>query len=121
VRARCAQGRPSYFSGRPIKEEGLRSTQAELGDNSASYDLVNKEGTSSKSRHFERATIMIKYAIMRLVVISYLVSTVFCVADVFTKATDADTFFKMRGVLRNLKTWDMGMRFHRMKRFWNYD
>ena len=72
-----------------------------LGDNKAMYDMVSKEGTTSKSRHFERATIFIKYMVMRLIVACKLVSTKFMIADVFTKATDRDTFLRMRDVLRN--------------------
>ena len=83
---------------------------AQLTDNSASFDLVSKEGTSSKSRHFERAIILVKYAIMRLLVSCYLVSTKFMVADIFTKATDETTFQTMRGILRNTKSPQLGMR-----------
>ena len=72
-----------------------------LGDNSAMHDLVTKEGSSSRSRHFERATIFVKYAVMRLVVVCLLVGTKFMSADVFTKATDEATFKTMRSVLRN--------------------
>ena len=39
-----------------------------LGDNKAMNDLVNKEGSSQLSRHFERATILVKYAVQRLLV-----------------------------------------------------
>jgi len=72
-----------------------------IGDNSAMHDLVTKEGASSRSRHFERATIFIKYAVMRLIVVCLLVGTKFMSADVFTKATDEATFKTLRGILRN--------------------
>ena len=72
-----------------------------LGDNSAMHDLVSKEGGSSRSRHFERATIFVKYAVMRLVVVCMLIGTRFMTADVFTKATDEGTFKTMRAILRN--------------------
>ena len=36
-----------------------------LVDSSAMHDLVAKEGSSSRSRHFERCTVLIKFAIMR--------------------------------------------------------
>ena len=72
-----------------------------IGDNSAMHELVTKEGASSRSRHFERATIFIKYAVMRLIVVCLLVGTKFMSADVFTKATDAATFKTLRGILRN--------------------
>ena len=72
-----------------------------LGDNKASVELVNKEGASSKSRHFERATILVKYAVMRMIVVCKLIGTKFMAADIFTKATDLETFEKMRGIMRN--------------------
>ena len=73
-----------------------------LGDNKASTELAVKEGSSSKSRHFERATIFIKYAIQRLIVIVQLVSTKMMIADIFTKAVDMATFDLMRSKLRNI-------------------
>ena len=73
-----------------------------LGDNKATSELVTKEGTSSKSRHFERATIFVKWAVMKLMIAYQLVSTKFMVADIFTKATDEATFLKMRSIMRNV-------------------
>ena len=72
-----------------------------LGDNSAMNDLVSKEGGSSRSRHFERTTIFIKYAVMRLVVVCMLIGTKFMSADLFTKTTDEATFKTLRAILRN--------------------
>ena len=72
-----------------------------LGDNRASDILVNKEGASSRSRHFELATIFVKYMVLRLVVACKLVRTFFMIADIFTKATDEETFYKMKHELRN--------------------
>ena len=60
-----------------------------------------KEGASSRSRHFELTTIFVKYMVLRLVVTCQLVRTHFMIADIFTKATDEDTFFRMRHQLRN--------------------
>ena len=73
-----------------------------LGDNSAMHDMVVKEGSSSKSRHFERATIFVKYMVMRLMIICKLVPTAYMIADIFTKATDVDTFVRMRDSMRNI-------------------
>ena len=73
-----------------------------LGDNSAMHDMVVKEGSSSKSRHFERSTIFVKYMVMRMMVVCKLVSTVHMIADIFTKATDVDTFTRMRDSMRNI-------------------
>ena len=72
-----------------------------LGDNKPMYDMVTKEGTSSRSRHFERATIFIKYAVLKLMAVCHLVGTKFMSADIFTKATDEWTFKTMRAILRN--------------------
>ena len=74
---------------------------AVLGDNSAMNELVTKEGASSRTRHFERATVLIKYAVLQLIVTVHLISTKFMIADVFTKATDEQTFKTMRSVMRN--------------------
>ena len=81
-----------------------------LGDNSAMHDLVIKEGSSSRSRHFERATIFIKYAVVRLIVVCVLVGTKFMSADVLTKATDEATFKTMRSILRNQVEDGMALR-----------
>ena len=72
-----------------------------LGDNRATDILVNKEGSSSRSRHFERATVYIKYAVMKLIMKLFLVPTSEMVADIFTKPTDQETFVKMRDELHN--------------------
>ena len=80
---------------------GAVGPTAVLGDNSAMVELVTKEGASSRTRHFERATVLIKYAVLQLIVTVHLISTKFMCADVFTKATDEQTFKTMRSVLRN--------------------
>ena len=85
-----------------------------LGDNKAMNDLVNKEGSSQLSRHFERATILVKYAVQRLLVACHHVGTKFCLADIFTKATDGDTFARMRSVIRNTAEDDAGHSVRRM-------
>ena len=58
-------------------------------------------GASSRTRHFERATVLIKYAVLQLIVTVHLISTKFMCADIFTKATDEQTFKTMRSVMRN--------------------
>ena len=77
-------------------------------------DLVNKEGSSQLSRHLERATILVKYAVQRLLVACHHVGTKFCLADIFTKATDGDTFARMRSVIRNTAEDDAGHSVRRM-------
>ena len=68
--------------------EGIRrpavGPTAILGDNSAMAELVNKEGASSRTRHFERATVLIKYAVLQLIVAVHLIGTKFMCADIFT-------------------------------------
>ena len=81
-----------------------------IGDNSAMHELVTKEGSSSRSRHFERTTIFIKYAVMRLIVVCLLIGTKFMSADILTKATDETTFKTMRGVIRNQVEEGLAMR-----------
>ena len=83
-----------------IKRPVLGPT-AVLGDNAAMHKLVVKEGSSQRTRYFERATVLIKYAVLRGIVQVYLVGTHFMVADILTKATDAQTFAKMRDFARN--------------------
>ena len=73
-----------------------------LGDNSASYDMINKEGVTPRTRYFERATIFVKYAVMKLIVKMYLVSTKEMIADGFTKAVDAESLHRTRNELMNI-------------------
>ena len=40
--------------------------------------------------------------------------TKFCLADIFTKATDSDTFARMRAVIRNSAEDDTGLSVRRM-------
>jgi hypothetical protein len=81
---------------RPVKGPSML-----LGDNSAMIDLINKDGTTSRSRYFERATMLVKYAVIRLLVTVKLISTNDMMADIFTKAVDKDTFLKFRMWLMN--------------------
>ena len=67
-----------------------------LGDNSAMNDLVKKDGTTSRSRYFERSTMLVKYAVLRLMIAVHLISTNDMMADIFTKAVDKDTFLRFR-------------------------
>ena len=87
-----------------------------LGDNKAMNEFVVKEGTSSKSRHFERSTIFVKYAVQKLMVVCKLVGTAFMIADTFTKARKENTFKKMRAELRNLPDEPEESKFARLGR-----
>ena len=73
-----------------------------LGDNSAMMDLIKKDGTTARTRYFERATMLVKYAVMKLIVETHLVPTAKMIADIFTKAVDKETFMLMRAWLLNL-------------------
>ena len=75
--------------GRTLHEDARRPVQGPtgmLGDNSACFELVQKEGSSQLTRHFERAIAAVKYAIMLLIVKPFLVTTDCMIADIFTKA-----------------------------------
>jgi len=46
--------------------------------------------------------VFIKWAAMRLLVKLYLVKSEFCIADIFTKAVDKETFLRLRNNMLNL-------------------
>ena len=75
---------------------------AALGDNKALFDLVQQEGASVRTRYYERATLLIKRAVMLLIVKPYLVKTENMLADIFTKSTDKGTYAKMRNAMMNV-------------------
>ena len=55
-----------------------------------------------QTRYFEKATMLVKYAVLRLFLKTVLISTKEMIADIFTKAVDKDTFILMRKHLLNL-------------------
>lgn len=73
-------------------------------ENQAMMQMVQKEGMTSRTRYFERATLclFVKEAYVKGVVDLVLVSTVEEVADIFTKALDATTFNKMKAYIFNV-------------------
>ena len=73
-----------------------------LVDNSALTRLVDNEGATVRTRYFERATMLVKEAVVRLQVDLRFVPTGDEVADIMTKATDSGTLFKMRDYAMNL-------------------
>ena len=102
--AEASRATKSVIFSRMMSEDARRPVvgpTAILGDNSASYQLIQKEGASQLTRYFERATILVKYAIMELLVQPFLVSTKAMTADVFTKAVDEETFHRCKHVLHN--------------------
>ena len=102
--AEASRATKSVTFGRMLSEDAGRPVMgptAMLGDNSASYQLIQKAGSSQLTRYFERATILVKYAIMELIVKPFLISTKWMSADVFTKAVDEETFFFCKHTLHN--------------------
>ena len=71
-------------------------------DNSAMHTLAYKDNVSSRTRYFERATAFVKWAALKLLIKLELVPSEECLADIFTKCVDKDTFNKMRAVLLNV-------------------
>ena len=74
---------------------------ATLGDNAAMYTLVQQDGATSRTRYYERATMLIKRAVMLLLFSPYLIKTSEMTADIFTKALEKGLFVKFRNVLMN--------------------
>ena len=70
-------------------------------DNSAMFELCQKDTVSSRTRYFERATAFVKWAVLKSIIKLHLVGTEYCLADIFTKAVDKDTFLRLRAVLHN--------------------
>ena len=73
-----------------------------IGDNKAFFEAVSQEGATVRTRYFERALMLVKRVVLLLLVAPFLVSTDYMVADIFTKATDKGTFFKMRNYMMNV-------------------
>ena len=102
--AEASRATKSVTFGQMLSEDAGRPVMgptAILGDNSASYQLIQKAGSSQLTRYFERATILVKYAIMGLIVRPFLISTKHMSADIFTKAVDEETFFFCKHTLHN--------------------
>ena len=57
-----------------------------LGDNQAMYTLITQEGATSRTRYYERATMLIKRAVLMLLLVPLFISTKHMLADIFTKA-----------------------------------
>ena len=74
---------------------------ATLGDNQAMHTIIQQDGASARTRYYERATLLIKRAVLLLIFRTFLVRTSDMIADIFTKATDKGTFTKLRNVVMN--------------------
>ena len=73
-----------------------------LGDNEALYKTVHHEGHSARVRHYERATLLFKRAVLLLLLKPYRVGDANMVADILTKAAEKAKFVKMRNFMMNV-------------------
>jgi hypothetical protein len=92
---------------RALLDELKRPAQgatAMLGDNQAARDTVVKRGCIARTRHFERAVMLVKHLYSRDVIEPNLVPTRHMVADIFTKALDGPAFYVFRDYILNLRT-----------------
>ena len=80
----------------------LYGPTAALGDNEALYKTVHHEGHSARVRHYERATLLFKRAVLLLLIKPYKISDVDMVADILTKAVEKAKFAKMRDFMMNV-------------------
>ena len=102
--AEMARALKSVTFARTLHEDSNRPVMgpsASIGDNSACYELVQKEGSSQLTRHFERAIAAVKYAVQMLMIAPVLVTTNMMIADVFTKAVEEEIFHRCKHALRN--------------------
>lgn len=72
-----------------------------LCDNEAMFKLVQSTVVSQRTRHFERAATLLRWSVLRLLVQPFLVGTDYMIADIFTKAVEQDTFYRLRDWLLN--------------------
>lgn len=72
------------------------------GDNKPSFQMIQREGMSVRTRYYERATLLIKRAVLLLLVQPFLISTDAMAADIFTKALPRDSFIKYRNYFMNI-------------------
>ena len=73
-----------------------------LGDNKSNHTTSQQIGASSRTRYYERATLLFKRAVLLLILSPSIVTTDNMVADIFTKATDKSTFVRMRNSMMNI-------------------
>ena len=64
--------------------------------------VVTQDGATPRTRYYERATMLIKRAVLMLLLLPCLVSTHCMIADLFTKALDKGSFIKFRDVMMNI-------------------
>ena len=74
-----------------------------VGDNQAMHTctLVTNEGATARTRYYERATLLIKRAVLMLLLNPLIVATHYMVAVMFTKALEKSSFIRFRNLIMN--------------------
>ena len=90
IRALCS------FHKRPVAE-----ATPMLGDNQAMHALITNDGATSRTRYFERATLLIKRAVLLRILAPKYVTTHYMIADMFTKALEKNNYVRLRNVIMN--------------------
>ena len=96
AKATCFIRELARFHHRPVT-----APTAIIGDNQAMHSLVSHEGATVRTRYYERATLLIKRAVLLLILKPMLVSTRDMVADMFTKALDKSSYIRFRNNIMN--------------------
>ena len=73
-----------------------------LGDNDALFKTVKHDGHSARVRHYERATLLFKRAVLLLIVSAFKISDQDMAADIFTKPVEKAKFIRMRDYIMNV-------------------
>ena len=87
----------------------LKGPTPAYGDNKPSFQMIQQEGMSVRTRYYERATLLIKRAVLLLLVQPFLIPTDMMAADIFTKALPRDSYAKYHNHLMNVHS---GIRKH---------
>ena len=105
--AETAVGSRAVKAGSFVRELVIRNGRkivgptAVIGDNAAMHALIQHDGTTQRTRYYERATMLIKRAVLLLLFCPYLIKTSEMSADIFTKALEKGAFIKFRNVIMN--------------------
>ena len=80
---------------------GVHGPTVLLGDCKAVKDIITKPGSTQRTRHFERTTLLVKRLFMLRVVQPVLIRTDDMIGDIFTKALPREKFAKCRSFMLN--------------------
>ena len=97
AKATVAMRNVAAHVGRPASGPSALAT-----DSQALCDIVSKPGTTSRTRYFERTTMLVKELYVRDIVYLVHVPTEKMIADIFTKAVDKDIFLRCRDYMLNV-------------------